>query len=102
MKAYLISDNVDTEVGMRLAGVKGVIVHNRDEVLTELNRITQNNEIGIILITEKLASMVREEIIKIKLNEGLPLIVEIPDRHGTTREKDSITRYVKESIGLKI
>jgi V/A-type H+-transporting ATPase subunit F len=102
MKAYLISDNVDTEVGMRLAGVKGVIAHNRDEVLAELSKIATSKEIGIILITEKLASLVKEEVVKIKLNEGLPLIVEIPDRHGTSREKDSITRYVKESIGLKI
>ena len=32
MKAYLISDNVDTQVGMRLAGIKGIVVHERDEV----------------------------------------------------------------------
>jgi len=28
--------------------------------------------------------------------------VEIPDRHGTRKPSDSITRLVKESIGLKI
>ena len=27
MKMYLISDNVDTQTGMRLAGVEGVVVH---------------------------------------------------------------------------
>ena len=27
MKMYLISDNVDTYTGMRLAGVDGVVVH---------------------------------------------------------------------------
>ena len=29
MKMYLISDNVDTLTGMRLAGVDGVVVHER-------------------------------------------------------------------------
>ena len=29
MKMYLISDNVDTLTGMRLAGVEGVVVHGR-------------------------------------------------------------------------
>ena len=29
MKMYLISDNVDTQTGMRLAGVEGVVVHER-------------------------------------------------------------------------
>ena len=37
-----------------------------------------------------------------KLNQKRPLIVEIPDRHGNGRTKDSITRYVREAIGVKI
>lgn len=102
MKAFLISDTVDTQVGMRLAGIKGVVVEDREGVLRELNSVRNNEDYGIILITEKLASLVREEINKLKLKMNIPLIVEIPDRHGTTRGNDSITRYIKESIGLKI
>ena len=30
MKMYLISDNIDTLTGMRLAGVDGIVVHERD------------------------------------------------------------------------
>lgn len=32
MRFYVISDNVDTQVGMRLAGIEGVVVHEPDEV----------------------------------------------------------------------
>ena len=32
MKMYLISDNVDTLTGMRLAGVDGIVVHEREEL----------------------------------------------------------------------
>ena len=32
MRFYLISDNVDTQVGMRLAGIDGVVVHEQDEI----------------------------------------------------------------------
>ena len=32
MKMFLISDNVDTQTGMRLAGVEGVVVHEREEL----------------------------------------------------------------------
>lgn len=102
IKTYLISDNVDTQVGMKLAGIKGAVVHDRNEVLKELNGIMNNKEIGLILITEKLASLVHEEITTLKLKMDIPLIVEIPDRHGTSRVKESITKYVKESIGIKI
>jgi len=38
MKMYLISDNVDTYTGMRLAGVDGVVVHERDELKQALEK----------------------------------------------------------------
>jgi len=37
-----------------------------------------------------------------KLSSGLPIIIEIPDRHGTRRPPDFLTRNIKESIGVKI
>ena len=33
MRSFLISDNKDTWVGMKLAGIDGVIVHTREEIL---------------------------------------------------------------------
>ena len=53
MKMYLISDNIDTYTGMRLAGVEGVVVHERDELREALERTIADKEIGIILLTEK-------------------------------------------------
>ena len=53
MKMYLISDNVDTYTGMRLAGVEGVVVHERSELKEALERTIADKEIGIILLTEK-------------------------------------------------
>lgn len=53
MKMYLISDNRDTYTGMRLAGVEGVIVHERQELKEALEAVFQDREIGIVLLTEK-------------------------------------------------
>ncbi len=39
MKMYLISDNVDTLTGMRLAGIDGVVVHETQEVEQQLDKI---------------------------------------------------------------
>jgi V/A-type H+-transporting ATPase subunit F len=99
---YLISDNIDTKTGMRLAGVDGVVVHELEEVKNALSSALKNTDIGIILITEKLGKLIEDEIKDIKLNYQIPLIVEIPDRHGTGRTPDSITKYVREAIGLRI
>lgn len=102
MKIFLISDNIDTLVGMRLAGVKGIVVHTKDEVNNEIDEVLAKKEVGILLITEKLASLVPERISTMKLDKGLPLVVEIPDRHGMKKEKEFLTRHIKESIGIKI
>lgn len=102
MRLYLISDNVDTQVGLRLAGIDGVVVHKRHHVLRALENAVQDDEIGIILITEKLSALCEDEILRLKQTCEKPLIVEIPDRHGSGRGGDSITRYVRDAIGIKI
>lgn len=53
MKMFLISDNVDTYTGMRLAGVDGVVVHERKELREQLEKVLQDKSIGIVLLTEK-------------------------------------------------
>lgn len=102
MRMFLISDNIDTRVGMLLAGVEGVVVHEKDEALNALTNALNDKSIGIILITEVLVELFPEVISEIKLKYDKPLIVEIPDRHGTRRPPDYIMRYVNEAIGLKV
>ena len=59
-------------------------------------------EIGIVLLTEKFGRDYPDLINQIKLTYKLPLVIEIPDRHGTGRKPDFITSYVNEAIGLKL
>lgn len=102
MKFFLISDNIDTKIGMRFAGVDGVVVHEADEVTRELTKAINRDDIAVILMTEHLVSLCPELIYDLKLNRKKPLIVEIPDRHGNGRTKDSITKYVQDAIGVKL
>lgn len=102
MKFYLISDNVDTKMGMRLAGIDGVVVHTEQEVKKAVNNVIDDPEIAIILITDKLVRECSSFIYNIKLNRPKPLIVEVPDRHATSDITTSISRYVQEAIGVKL
>jgi V/A-type H+/Na+-transporting ATPase subunit F len=102
VKMFLISDNVDTYTGMRLAGVNGVVIHSKKHLKEQLDKTFSDKEIGIVLITEKFGREFPEIIDNVKLNRRLPLIVEIPDRHGTGRKPNFITDYVNEAIGLKL
>lgn len=102
MKMFLISDNTDTLTGMRLAGVEGVVVRTREELREALEKALADKELGILLLMERFGREFPELIDDVKLHHRLPLIVEIPDRHGTGRAPDFITSYVNEAIGLKL
>lgn len=102
MRFYLISDNVDTQMGMRLAGIEGVVVHDPNEVRNELTTAMEDKEIAVILMTEKLVKLCEELVYDYKLNRKQPLIVEIPDRHATSNITENISRYIESAIGLKL
>ena len=102
MKMYLISDNVDTLTGMRLAGVDGVVVHERNELREAIENAMSDKTVGIILLTEKFGREFPDLIDEIRLENTMPLLIEIPDRHGTGRKEDFITSDVNEAIGLKL
>ena len=102
MKMYLISDNVDTLTGMRLAGVDGIVVHERGALRTAIETAMDDKEVGVILLTEKFGREFPDLINEIRMERTMPLLIETPDRHGTGRRKDFITSYVNEAIGLKL
>lgn len=102
MKFFLISDNTDTYIGMRMAGIEGVVVHEPEEVSDAVRKACADENIGVVLITAKLIELCRAEIYEMKLRLSHPLIVEVADRHGDGKVSDSITRYVREAVGISI
>lgn len=102
MKFFLLSDNIDTQMGMRLAGIEGIVIHTREEVLRELEKAMHMEDVAVILMTTKLIQTCPEIISEIKLKQQKPLLVEIPDRHGSAKVGETIDRYVSEAIGVKL
>lgn len=102
MKFFLLSDNIDTQMGMRLAGIEGIVIHERAQVLHELEKAMHREDIAVILMTTKLMQTCPEIISDLKLKQKKPLIVEIPDRHGSAKVGETIDGYVSEAIGVKL
>ena len=102
MKGFLISDNHDTLVLLKLAGIDGIVTHGPLETAKALTDALSMKNLGILLMTELAAESIPEKVKEIRSSGKLPLLVEIPDRHGTRRGKDFLTRYIRESIGVKL
>jgi V/A-type H+-transporting ATPase subunit F len=101
MKSYLISDNRDTIIGMRLANIEGVLAQTREEITARFKEAVEDKDIGIIIITEKIFEEMKEEVLELKRTGSSQPIVTFPDRTGL-KDKNFIMRYIKESIGIKI
>jgi V/A-type H+-transporting ATPase subunit F len=102
MKFFLLSDNTDSLVGMRLVGIDGVVVHEKKEFLRALEDALEDPSIAVILVTTKLIELAPNVISELKLTQSRQLIVEIPDRHGGAGIGEAIDRYVSEAIGVKL
>ena len=98
MRFFLISDNTDTQTGMRLAGIEGVVAHTAEEVTNAFELALSQPDIGMILVTDDFTEIVNDA----KKDQEGPLVLAIPDRHGSALGRDRITRYVREAIGVKI
>lgn len=102
MKGYLISDNHDTLVLLKLAGINGVVAHGPAETTKALNEALMMKDLGILLMTERAAEYIPERVREMRSGKSLPLLIEIPDRHGTRRGADFLSRYIREAIGVRL
>lgn len=102
MKLYLLSDNTDTQMGLRLVGIDGQVIHDKGSLIQSLNHLFTRTDIAIILITNKLIELAPDFISELKLKNHRQLILEIPDRRGNSNLGESIDQYISEAIGVKL
>ena len=102
MRGFVISDNTDTLMGMRLAGFEGELVHTREEALAALSKAMHTDGIAVVLVTEKTAALCEAEVLELKTHVAVPLLVVIPDRHGSADMTAAISRYLAETVGIHI
>ena len=103
MKIFAIVDNHDTLMGLRLAGIEGVIVQNGEDTAAALEKAVGDGDIGMIFMTAAAAAMAQDTVHAIRLQKSQPLIVEIPDRHVKPGDiNEALSQYVKQAIGAKL
>ena len=101
MKYSVIGDE-DTVLGFGMVGVAGKVAADADDARRAFQAILEDKETSIIIITERIADMIRPIVDKFLFTESFPLIVEIPDRSGTKPGRSGIREMVNAAIGLKI
>jgi len=95
--------DIDTVTGFKLGGVKkGYEVKTDKEAENALAELIEN-EISVIIITEKIADNIREYINKKIGSDVLPMVIEIPDKSGSSdRDGDPMGELIKRVIGVEM
>jgi len=100
MRTIVIADE-DTVLGFSLAGVQGMIASTEEEIRQAFEQVTRQKDIGIVVMTERIAQHIRDTVDKWVIGGGRPLIVEIPDSRGPQEGRRTPHEFVKSAIGVK-
>ncbi|MBN2071008.1 MAG: V-type ATP synthase subunit F [Candidatus Krumholzibacteriota bacterium] len=101
MNFYVIADE-NTMTGFRLVGLEGEVVETAEEAREALAKAFSSEDIGIIIITERIAASIRDEMEEFIFGHSFPLIIEIPDRKGALEGRISIREMVNAAVGVKV
>jgi len=98
---YCVADE-DTVRGFRLAGVEGEAVATAEEASAALQRAAARSGCGVILLTERVAAGIREQVEAFRRERERPLLVEIPGPEGALPGRKRLWRFVEEAVGISL
>ena len=101
MKFYVIGDE-DTVLGFRLVGIEGEVVRTSEESQQALEQAFKKDNLGVIVIPERLAKPIRHLVDQYIYKTTFPLIIEIPDRQGPLEGRGSIREMIRAAVGVHI
>ncbi|BAA31103.1 V-type ATP synthase subunit F [Pyrococcus horikoshii] len=101
MKVVIMGDS-DTVVGFRLAGIHEAYEFDLSELSIErarnkLKELVERDDVGIILITERLAQKIGE-----LPQVNLPIILQIPDKFGSIYGEELLREIVRRAVGIEV
>lgn len=92
----------DTATGFRLAGVKDIFIPEGDEKDIWI-KITERNDIGILLISEQISQNLDKYIRDFRFTHNIPIILEIPDKKGKIKDHiDFVSYLIKKAVGVEV
>lgn len=83
----------------QLAGVSGIKVDSPNEALTHINKIGDNSDVGLVLLSDDIGREIRYQLTSIRAKKPIPLIFELPSP-GSKKEKVDYRALLKQILGV--
>lgn len=96
--------DLETVIGMELAGVKFGYVHSKaEETIEKLREIFSREDIGLVLITHRVVEELGQEFRVLMRKKGfLPIVLKIPDKSGWIPKFDELREIIKRTVGAEV
>ena len=91
----------DAVWGFALVGVPGCIVKTTDELHTALDAALSDATVGIIVVTDDVATLARDRVDALKA-QAIPLLIEIPGPAGPALDSPSVSAMLQQTTGVKL
>ncbi len=98
----------ETVTGFRLAGVtKGSVIPEgpsaKEITIEVLRELMRDEDLGIIIINQHLADLVRDDLEEIRAGKTVyPILVEVPDKGGTPEgRRDPVKDLIRRATGVE-
>ena len=101
MRYFVIGDE-DAVLGFGLVGVHGQSAATPEQAQRAFTLALEDKEVGIVIITERVAELIRPQVDRYLFTQSFPLIVEIPDRLGPVAGRAGVREMVNQAIGIKL
>ena len=101
MKFFVIGDE-HTVAGFGLVGIEGRSATDSSQAKEALGYAIGRKDVGVVLITEDIAELIRDEVDARLYGIGFPLVLEIPGPKGPSPGRLKIEEVVRKAIGISI
>jgi V/A-type H+-transporting ATPase subunit F len=98
----LVIGHPEAVLGFSLVGVHGQTATSAEEAHQALDSALASPDVGIILVTNGVASLIEPRMAQLKLRSTVPLVVEIPGPEGAPSDQQALSEVVQRVIGIKI
>ncbi|MFO7849236.1 MAG: V-type ATP synthase subunit F [Spirochaetia bacterium] len=99
---YFIIGGEDAVLGFGMVGVEGRVADSREEADRAFSEALEDTEVGILIITEAAASLIRSRVDTYLYSRSFPLIVEVPDKDGPMEGRLELKDMVNRAIGINL
>ena len=85
--------------GFVLSGVTGSYVGSSGEALEKIEGLVKDADVGLIMVSDDVASPIRDDLTGIRAKRAIPLIYEVPGP-GSKQEKVEYRAMLRAILGV--